>query len=92
MPTLGRRDFAFLTFAALFGLGLGYLTAYGHINADGAVPPLIWLLIGLLGFELMGSYVAGVPVQHFVPMVVRLVGFIGSFACYLLFVSLSGTA
>jgi hypothetical protein len=91
MPILGRRDIAFLTFAALLGLGLGYLTTQGHINADGAVPTLVWLLIGLLAFELAGSFIAAVPVQHFVPMVIRIAGFVGSFILYLAVVSLSGT-
>jgi len=59
VPSLTRRDQAFLAWNVAVGLLCAAIVVHDPALQAAAIPPFMWLLLGMLAFELGASVIAG---------------------------------
>lgn len=86
--TLSQRDLFFIAVNAVLGVAIGAAERGLLVSRDGALPPLLLIVLGMALVELAAGYVSQTPLGQFVAMPARLIAFGAAFAAYFLVVSI----
>jgi hypothetical protein len=74
-PKRMRYDYIFIAFGIFAGAALALIGPQLPASLK-ALPPLLWLLLAVLAFDLVGAYARGVPVMESVSTNTRVIAFV----------------